>query len=186
MYVLIPNYNSIKQWDTLRFHTDIFLPNEFNALPLPSMEGLSIAEESHVNYITKLEWSKAGIAKHFRCALGVLTSNHTLCVYASEGSPGDVLSWKRVTVVNDCIKAYWESSDRHMSELLKRSRARIQGFAWSEGFQASSKRGPRQTFLAVSNDNHEILIVKIQSEYGSNQVRELLFIFEIIELTFLG
>ena len=93
-----------------------------------------------------------------------------LCIYASEGNPRDLLSWKRVMTINEYMKIYWEEVDGGMNELVRRKRARVLGFAWSECIKAVSEKAPQHAFLAVSNDNHEVLIIKIKSNYGDDQV----------------
>jgi hypothetical protein len=169
--ILIPKYNSAKQWDHIRFHTDIFTAEDHAIEPLPDLDDFSISEESLNNSVVALSWSPQGLAKHQRCVLGVLTSNHVLSIYASEGNPRDVASWKRVMVINKEMLHYWEYIESRESESnpgRARARTRIQSFAWCQSLDAASEHhGGGEILLAVANGNHEISIVCIRSAYDS-------------------
>ena len=129
--------------------------------------------------VAALEWSPPGLAKHRRCALGILTSNLVLSIWVSESNPRIAASWKRVLIVNLELERYFKdlqiteggSSEDEKVERL-RLRQRIRAFSWSP---STSYPGPLTTigsplnwgtyFLAVSNDNNEITILRILSPY---------------------
>jgi len=55
----------------------------------------SIGEEISDSWPLVITWSPPGIAKHRRCALGVLTSNLALSIWAADGRVDIEGSWRR-------------------------------------------------------------------------------------------
>lgn len=75
----------------------------FTTTELPEKEAgpystYSIGEEVSSSAPVSIAWSPPGIAKHRRCALGVLTSSLVMSIWASEGKTDDEASWKRKLV----------------------------------------------------------------------------------------
>ncbi|KAK7187472.1 hypothetical protein DPSP01_002588 [Paraphaeosphaeria sporulosa] len=154
----------------------------FTTTELPEKEAgpvstYSIGEEVSTSAPVSITWSPPGIAKHRRCALGVLTSSLILSIWASEGKIDDELSWRRKLIINDALVLYFssnlnevESTLVHESVEKMRLRARIRSFAWAPSMPSLGPAaiiGTRTTwaqpFLAVANDDNQIAIVAIDT-----------------------
>lgn len=139
----------------------------------------SIGQEISQNTAVAVAWSSAGLAKHRRCALAVLTSNLVLSIWGSESRPRAPHSWKRAVVVNNELERYFDAlngSEKDQSEAgrakTEERRRRIRSFAWSPAtlpiFSASKPQscaGWGEHFLAVSNDNNEVILLHVQAPY---------------------
>lgn len=139
----------------------------------------SIGEELSSRHVVSLDWSPPGVAKHRRCALAVLTSNHTLSIWECIGRPELVSDWKRALIVNNVFQDHFLKSNNPDgvgavadSERLKQLQ-RIRAFAWSPTLRdvaasdpliANTTRGVQ--YIAVSNECGDVLILEITSPYN--------------------
>lgn len=78
----------------------MFTQDEWPEPILLGNDDFSIGEEQSFSIVTALAWSPAGLAKHRRPALAVLTSNHVLSLWASNSDMAISSSWERVLIVN--------------------------------------------------------------------------------------
>jgi hypothetical protein len=172
---------------TLR--TNLFRNDEVRPQQPLSFSSFSIGEEISNASIVDLCWSPPGLAQHLRSGLALLTSNLVLSIWAATDlPPQNPSSWKRVLVINRALQSYFTSLNpgdvrkegyAH-SERLKRLQ-RIRSFAWAPAAilraDASARRNgvsPRQGthFLAIANDENEIIILQVASPYDKLQITE--------------
>ncbi|KAL5447402.1 hypothetical protein PMIN06_007485 [Paraphaeosphaeria minitans] len=154
----------------------------FTATELPEKEAgpvstYSIGEEVSTSAPVSIAWSPPGIAKHRRCALGVLTSSLILSIWASEGKIDDELSWKRKLIINDALVLYFSSNLNEVESALvhettekMRLRARIRSFTWAPSLSNPKPAATigmqttwAQPFVAVANDDNQIAIVAVDT-----------------------
>ncbi len=165
----------------MRFRINLFTEQEWPSRPPVAFRHFSVGEELSESTIVALGWSNPGLAKHRRCALAVLTSNHVLSIWAAESRVSVAAEWKRVLIVNKELKRAsvnnFAPSSRQAthSNLLQQ---RIRSFAWSPLFQPRSLQGSPyvdaridwgEALLAVSNSQKEILLLHVQSPHNDLQ-----------------
>ncbi|KAF2236322.1 hypothetical protein EV356DRAFT_531250 [Viridothelium virens] len=161
----LDNTTSSDDWHKLYLKTNAFTKDEVPILPPSSFNTWSIGEEQSLRKVVALDWSSIPIAKHQRYALGVLTSNHTLTIWASTSIPTETGSWQKVLIVNHVLDSYFPSENvDHGSWRLRR---RIRSFAWSprfyEDFQGLKSR---IQYLAIANEYNEIIVVSIHAPHN--------------------
>ena len=149
------------QWHHTKFQINLFTIEDWPVLDLASTLEFSIGEEQSTSTVSAISWSPPGLGKHRRSLLAVLTTNHVLSLWGTNGEPNQ---WKRVAIINSSIR-------RHLST-DSRPRLRIQTFAWSPPCAlvptggdlnpgpAGSKWG--RVFLAVSNAKNEVMLLHVQ------------------------
>ena len=122
----------------------------------------SVGEEESTRSVVALDWTTLPIAKHQRYALGVLTSNHILAVWASNSTPTEAVTWERILIINHVLDSYFKTEE--VDENVWRLRRRIRSFAWSPRFYHSSQRTrTRAQYLALANEYNEIILVAIRT-----------------------
>jgi len=166
-------------WDRLHLRTNDFSPDEVDVEEPLAFRSVSVGEEISTNDIVALQWSPQGLAKHGRCALAVLTQNLALSIWAPTTQPRFMAGWKRHIVINRVLQSFFleiypeekRSRDQGKSERLKRLQ-RVRAFAWSPSavFKASPEQRSyvvsetcTENFLAVANDNNEVILLRITS-----------------------
>jgi len=169
------------QWHRVRVQVNLF-----NEVELPYFEPLSfhassIGEEQSQGTVKSLAWSPAGLAKHRRCALAILGTNHVLSLWASDHNPREARSWSRVFIFNRILKQFFEGKsapseldDMKHDETL-RLRSRIRSFAWcpkptslttgSSNVHNAIVQADGSHYLAVTNDLNEIAILQLLSPF---------------------
>lgn len=154
----------LRQWDSTRIRTNVFEQQEWPDQILAPSHNFSLGEEQSVSTVVGLAWSPAGIGLHRRNVLAVLTSNHVLSLWESNGTVGD---WTRVLVVNHPLDEYIRNRDE-AGENVKREKRRIRAFAWSPLYRSiegenyrllTSKWGVLH--LAVANDDEDVIIFRV-------------------------
>ncbi|KAF2445474.1 hypothetical protein P171DRAFT_520254 [Karstenula rhodostoma CBS 690.94] len=154
----------------------------FTATELPEKEAgpistYSVGEEVSTSAPISIAWSPPGIAKHRRCALGVLTSSLVLSIWASEGKIDDEVSWKRKLIINDALVLYFSSNLNEVESTLvhetvekMRLRTRIRCFAWAPSLPSpepaaiiGTQTTWAQPIVAVANDDNQIAFVAIDT-----------------------
>ncbi|MCJ1481992.1 hypothetical protein MMC06_002153 [Schaereria dolodes] len=150
-------------WKHVHIRTNVFDFTEWPLQELAIFKEFSVGEEQSLGLAKALAWSPPGIAKHGRSVLAVLTSNLVLSLWASSSNPVDGVSWERVLVVNHALSNYFKSRDIQNTALRKR--VRIRAAAWASPCILSSSRF-KSKLLAVSNDYHEVILLKVVSSYG--------------------
>jgi len=170
------------QWHRSRVQVNLFTAREVPYVRPLGFDNFSIGEEQSLSNAVTVRWSPTGLAKHRRCALAVLTANHVLSIWASDAHPKDPQSWKRVLVVNHGLQQYFESLDVLQEDVqdervLTKLRTRVRSFGWSPNPRdATSSLKHRRSgafwpgglhFLAVANDNNEIVVLEVLSPYKS-------------------
>lgn len=167
-------------WDNVRLRVNVFATAE-SPLQDPARSAISsIGEEQATFTVAALSWSPPGLAKHGRCALAILTTNHVLSIWEPTRNPREAGAWKRVLVVNHALKRYFEKeaeSEEQMDEFEAqerlRLRMRIRAFAWAphsgqatdSGLPSSGISLNRHQFVAIGNDEGEIVVIRICSPY---------------------
>ncbi|KAF2147533.1 uncharacterized protein K452DRAFT_217535 [Aplosporella prunicola CBS 121167] len=167
-----------RQWENLHLRTNLFNNAEVPIINPLGFRSNSIGEEISTSTTALIAWSPPGLAKHRRCALAVLTTNLVLSLWACDSKPGVAASWKRALVVNHAVEAYFEEPgvDESLSELDRESRRRmkrrIRSFCWSPQIYPSTPSNIEDSqipvngcFIAVSNDDNDIVVLRIQSPF---------------------
>ncbi|KAI9663305.1 MAG: hypothetical protein M1831_002589 [Alyxoria varia] len=98
------------RWHRVRLQVNRFKPEEVPYINPLSFRAFSFGEEQSFSHVVSLAWSPAGVAKHGRCALAILTANHVLSIWAPLGDVRTNRGWKRVLVVNHFFKQFWGGS----------------------------------------------------------------------------
>lgn len=146
-----------------------------------SSKSASIGEEISSADVVRARWTPTGIAKHGRCALLVLTQNLLLSLWSPEKQPRHHQDWQRRIIINNVLQRYFEELHPDLkpnppvfrSEKLK-VLVRVRAFAISRSFDASFARISSLTldnfcFIAVSNDNNEVVILQCRGAGGDEK-----------------
>ena len=156
--------SSNNDWYPLFLKTNAFTEEEVAIFPPTKFSVWSIGEEESTRRVVALDWTPLPVAKHQRYALGVLTSNHILAIWASNSTPTEAESWKRVLIVNHALDSYFKSGD--LDDDTYRLRRRIRSFSWSPRFDLTlDVLKSRTQYLAVANECNEVIVFTIQSPY---------------------
>ena len=156
---------SIDEWHPLFLKTGTFTDEEVPIFPPSDFSIWSIGEEQSTRKAVALDWTPLPIAKYQRYALGVLTSNHTLAIWASTSTPTEVGSWKRVYVVNHVLGSYFRPEED--DENTWRLRRRIRSFVWSNrSYHNLYGLNSRIQYLAIANEYNEIVIISIETPHS--------------------
>jgi Transcription factor IIIC subunit delta N-term len=154
----------LRQWHSARIRTNVFTQREWPEQYAAPSHIFSLGEEQSLSLIIGLAWSPPGIGSHRRSVLAVLTSNHVLSLWESNGTIGE---WTRVFVVNQSLGDHFGRADE-AGKGVCRDKRRIRKFAWSPPyrlFQAgdgriwTSKWG--SFYLAVADDAEAVTILRI-------------------------
>lgn len=161
VYLLIPEHGRPESWTHVRITVSNFTAREWPWQEQASFKDMSIGEEQARVTVTTLAWSPPGLAKHRRSVLAVLTSNLILSFWASDSSPVDPDSWKRVAVVNDALSS------------ASRFEQRIRTMAWAPtNPQHLDRRTPFSRrkwgipLIAIADDSNGLYILKISSPFA--------------------
>lgn len=168
------------EWQLASIPVNLFSPHEWPMFQPRPDASMSIGEEQSNSEITALAWSPAGLGRHDRCALAVLTSNHVLSIWASDGTFTSRNSWKRVLVVNQALRsrdlAYPDQKNIDAYHHAVRA-LQIRSFSWSPRMltdrvvRLSSGDGAKiatnRFLIAVTTDAGVIVVLEIQSPYQS-------------------
>jgi hypothetical protein len=166
-------------WEKLHLRTNAFDIDEVDVEDPIAFHSLSVGEEISSSEVVALQWSPQGLAKHGRCALAVLTQNLALSIWGPTAQPRSLAGWKRLLVINRVLQRYFtalypeekRSPDQDRSERLKRLQ-RIRAFTWSppallipfaERHPYAGSESCKGNFLAVSNDNNEVILIRLAS-----------------------
>lgn len=167
-------------WEKLHLRINAFNPDQIDIEdPLP-WASASFGEEISASEVVGLDWSPQGLAKHKRCALAVHTQNLALSIWAPTSNLRSLASWKRHIIINRVLQRYFISlypeeafkPGQDKSERLKRLQ-RVRAFSWSpkatmtrptEDMSYATLDVREETLIAVSNDNNEIIILRMPSE----------------------
>jgi Transcription factor IIIC subunit delta N-term len=163
----------LRQWHSARVRANVFMQREWPDQSLAPFHSFSVGEEQSLSHVVGLAWSPPGIGQHRRSVLAVLTSNHVLSIWESNGEIGQ---WSRVVVVNHSLGSYFgQIEEAH--EDIRRNKRRIRAFTWSppyRSFEADSGRTFTSKwgalFLAVANDDETVIILRISKEKRSGQI----------------
>lgn len=162
-----------------------FTNEERPQLDCAPFEIYSIGEEISTSFPVSLAWSPPGLARHRRCALGVLTSNLVLSIWEPDGDPQRESAWSRVTLVNDTLREYFSTHETGIRSYITsgledviRLRQRVRAFAWAPGFfrctQGVGIVGTNGDWLphilALSNDDNQIVILTMHSPTSKLEV----------------
>jgi hypothetical protein len=166
-------------WEKLHLRTNAFDINQVDIEEPLAWTSASLGEEISASEVVGLEWSPQGLAKHKRCALAVHTQNLALSIWAPTIQPRSLASWKRHIIVNRELQRYFINlhpqeafgPNQDKSECLKRLQ-RVRAFAWSptatmtrpaEEMPYAASDVCKEIFMAVSNDDNEIIIFRMPS-----------------------
>jgi hypothetical protein len=159
-----PKVIGLRQWHSARIRTNVFTQREWPYQDPADSHTFSIGEEQSLSMVVGLAWSPPGIGPHRRSVLAVLTSNHILSLWESNGT---IEEWHRVVVVNHSLGDYFgwvDEANKH----VHRQKRRIQAFAWSPPFRVpeasvgkafASKWGI--FYMAVANDEEVVIMLRI-------------------------
>ncbi len=163
----------LRHWHSARIQTNIFRQREWPSQePAPSYN-FSIGEEQSLSTVAGVAWSPPGIGTHKRSMLGLMTSNHVLSLWESNGTIGE---WTRVAVANHSLGDYfgWVGA---AGEDVHRHRRRIRAFAWSPSYRILQDGGGRTFtskwgafYLAVANDDEAVIILRVSKSKRKGQV----------------
>lgn len=178
VYILTPKQKSeattkshlgtigLRQWHSAYLRTNVFTQSEWpEQYPAPS-HSFSIGEEQSLSTVAGLAWSPPGIGPHRRSVLAVLTSNHVLSIWESNGIIGE---WNRVFVVNQALGGDFGWGDE-VGKDLQREKRRIRAFAWSPPYQLPTAADgtcltPKwgAVYLAVADDDEVVTILTVST-----------------------
>ena len=160
VYLLIPQYGGLEPWTHLHITVSSFTFAEWPWQEPASFRDMSIGEEQARATVTALAWSPAGLAKHRRPVLAVLTSNLILSLWTSNASPTDANSWERIVVINKALQTG------------SRLQQRIRSMAWAptnpqhvERQTPFSRRKWGIPLIAVADDNNGLHVLKVSSPF---------------------
>ncbi|MCJ1390292.1 hypothetical protein MMC18_003150 [Xylographa bjoerkii] len=155
-------------WQNIYILANLFSSEEWPSQEPASLEALSIGEEQSASIVTAIAWSPAGLAKHKRSILAVLTSNLLLSLWDPGSNSSEASSWSRATIVNDYLQAHFQVYNSTLD--VSRKRRRIRTICWAKelpkDIQAAQRCGQ---LLAVLNDNDEVIVFDISSPYTCKQ-----------------
>jgi Transcription factor IIIC subunit delta N-term len=155
----------LRQWHSARIHTNTFTQWEWPDQEQASFHTFSVGEEQSLSIVVGLSWSPPGIGPHRRSVLAVLTSNHILSLWESNGATGE---WIRGCVVNHSLGEYFGWVDDTGKDVYREKR-RIRAFAWSPPYRDSqagvgtdlaSKWG--LLYLGIANDEEALIILRVR------------------------
>lgn len=118
----------LEHWYRLRLQTNTFTVAEWPYFEPQLCAKFDVGEEQGLAGVAALEWSNAGLGRFGRCALGVLTANGVLSIWADggrireEGESG----WKRRAIVWGVL---WKEFRREMGMDVDESAAGVDGEA---------------------------------------------------------
>ncbi|PVH99074.1 hypothetical protein DM02DRAFT_529925 [Periconia macrospinosa] len=143
----------------------------------------SVGEEISTSSPINIAWSPPGLAKHRRCALGVLTSSLVLSIWSADGSPRSPLSWRRRLIINDSLRDYFKNDVAVEGSVLLaqdrgeeivgeyvRLRSRARAFTWAPALPSTeyscivgTQWNWGQHIVAVANEDNQIALVIVES-----------------------
>jgi hypothetical protein len=132
-----------------------FTQDEVPVVEPASSSTFSVGEELSVGEVSALAFSPQGLAKFGRSCLAILHQNLTLAIWTPGPNPRKPQSWKRLLVVNRGLNDYFQRVRPSATVETLRSKQRIRSFSWSP---PASFQHRTEHFLAVSNDNNEVII----------------------------
>lgn len=173
------------QWARVRVQVNLFDEAELPFFEPLGFETFSVGEEQSQGTVKSLAWSPAGLAKYRRCALAVLGTNHVLSLWASDSNLKEHRSWSRVLIINNALQQFaredQSAASTHDSltrDQMIRLRCRVRAFEWCPKppcvtlARTVSQTAPTQPsdlhYLAITNDLHEIIILKISSPHANS------------------
>ena len=159
-----PGIVGLRNWHSARICINIFTQREWpDQYPAPS-RSFSLGEEQSLSIVVGLAWSPPGLGPHRRSVLAVLTSNHVLSIWESNGTIGE---WTRVVLVNHSLGDYFGWVDE-AADNVHREKTRIRAFAWSPPYEVSRSPGGRIVpskwgayYLAVATDEEAITLLRV-------------------------
>ena len=153
-------------WDHVRLRVNHFTEDESPTIEPASHRTWSIGEEISIISTTAIEWTPPGLTLYKRSALGVLTSNHVLSLWAPDARPNLASQWGRKLVINRLLR-----SGGSQDVAADRRCHRIRAFAFSS-IGCNQNAGSADIFynkdcylLSLVNDVGEIFVVKISSPF---------------------
>ena len=133
----------------------------------------SIGEEISIITASAIEWSPPGLARYKRSALGVLTSNHVLSIWAPGACPSDSSRWARELVINKLLR----SGQSREGLVADRRSLRVRAFAFGQVLRFESGGaaddygygggGLSFYLLSLVNDVGDIFVVRISSSFDA-------------------
>jgi hypothetical protein len=159
-------------WDLLRLRVTAFSAEEVDQQDPISSKSASLGEEVSSAEVVSVKWTPPGVAKHGRCALLIHTQNLLLSIWAPKVQPRSHQDWRRRVIVNHELQRYFEGIHPREKQKPEEPRGerlkeliRVRAFALSGSTKAavdhSSAEGlERICYIAVSNDNNEVIILK--------------------------
>jgi Transcription factor IIIC subunit delta N-term len=159
-----PRVMGLRQWHSTRIRANLFTQREWPYQEPADSHTFSIGEEQSLSMVVGLAWSPPGIGPHKRSVLAVLTSNHVLSLWESNGT---IAEWSRVVVINHSLGDYFGWVDKPDQHVYRQKR-RIMAFAWSPPYRIPNI-GPGDSFaskwgifyMAVANDEEVVIILRI-------------------------
>jgi len=118
----------LEHWFRLRLQSNTFTLAEWPYFEPQLFGEFDVGEEQGLAGVTALEWSNAGLGRFGRCALGVLTANGVLSIWADGGRTREEgeIGWKRRAVVWGVL---WNEFRRKMGVDVDESNAAADGEA---------------------------------------------------------
>jgi len=183
-------------WSTLHLRVDQFTQHEVAVQEPLTSANFSVGEELSSCVVLALAWSPSGLAKHGRSALAVLTSNLVLSIWAPGGDPTNLSEWKRVLLINRALDGFsqgqrqFDGLDEDAGLKHAKKKQRVRAFAWSQplalGYECEEHLDVTEigshTFLAISNDCNEIVLMLIESRHRLPAMRKSTWVASVSRL----
>ena len=171
------------EWQQIRIAASTFTTAELLLLDPLHLPYFSIGEEQSFSHVVSLAWSPIGLARHKRCSLAVLTSNHILSIWSPKSDHMNQHGWERALIVNHALVEegsqvdFTYGTDNNGVDQTLRLPWRIRSFTWGPVFSCSQRlhtddRGDIDMsidcyFVAVTNDAGELVLLELRSPHQS-------------------
>ena len=168
VYILMPRYEYGKPWTLVHFRVNTFSFEEWPMQELASFADMSIGEEQSRVSVVSVAWSSAGLAKHGRSVLAVLTSNLLLSIWAPGPNATDPTTWERVFIFNDITVP-----SNGPSGPSPHSLRRVRSMAWAPAItqysdsQVSSLEGKGvMPIIAIADSTNHVYFLRVFSPFS--------------------
>ncbi|KAL6702966.1 hypothetical protein ACN47E_010321 [Coniothyrium glycines] len=164
-------------WQHVTLKVPLFTHEELPNKNVAPLVHYSVGEEISSSSPIDIAWSSAGLGRHRRCALAVLTSNLVLSIWSADGNPQEESSWSRRLIINTAIQNHFDIKTPGSSSSListpderQRLRSRVRAFTWAPPV-SNPKTGSvigvplahDQHIIAITNDANEVALVRVHS-----------------------
>ena len=168
------------------WNSTVFKANGFTAAKVPllhplTFDNFSAGEELSLRHVHALEWSPPGLGRFRQCILAVLSSNHILSLWESDGKADVAGNWKRSVIVNHALISHYaniEKAENETDQLYRERKQvsqRVRAFAWSSRIRddlqntqvakSTCEVDSKWNLVTLSTEAGDIVILRINAPY---------------------